>query len=63
MFRYRIVKNPKGHHFVLPVSAEIVPLEETYTDRKAAQETANWLNSLACRQAEWGSAKAAAEVR
>ena len=63
MLRYQIVTNPKGHHLVLPASAEIVPLDETYATRLAAQETADWLNSLGRRQREWAGEKAAAQVR
>jgi len=46
MLRYRIAKDPKGRFFVLPALIGIVPLEETYRARSAAQETADWLNGL-----------------
>ena len=46
MLRYRIAKDPKGRYFVLPVLAGVVPLEETYSSRSAACQTADWCNRL-----------------
>jgi hypothetical protein len=47
MIRYRIDKDPGGRQIVLPAWLGIVPMEETYASRQAAQETADWLNCLA----------------
>ena len=46
MLRYRIARHPKGHYIVLPALTWIVPVEDTYAIRSAAQETADWFNSL-----------------
>ena len=50
MLRYRIAKDPRGRYFVLPVIEGIVPLEETYSNRAAAQQTAEWCNRVRGRQ-------------
>lgn len=46
MLRYRIARNPNGRHFVLPALASVVPFDETFATRAAAQDTADWLNRL-----------------
>jgi hypothetical protein len=49
MLRYRIAKDPKGRYFVLPALDGLVPLEETYTDRLTANQTADWCNAVSQR--------------
>jgi hypothetical protein len=49
MSRYRIAKDPQGRYFVLPALVGLVPLEETYTDRLAAKQTADWCNAVSER--------------
>ena len=46
MLRYRIAKDPEGRYFVLPALVGVVALEETYTSRAAACETADWCNRV-----------------
>ena len=46
MLRYRIIRDETGEHFVITALAWLVPIEETYATRTAAQETADWLNHL-----------------
>jgi hypothetical protein len=46
MIRYRIARGPQGRHIVLPAWVCTVPISETYTSRRTAQETADWLNGL-----------------
>ena len=46
MLRYRIIRNESGEHFVISALVGLVPIEETYATRAAAQETADWLNHL-----------------
>ena len=46
MLRYRIIRNESGEHFVISALVGLVPIEETYATRAAAQETADWLNRL-----------------
>jgi hypothetical protein len=46
MLRYRIAKDPRGRYFVLPAMVGIVPLEETYTNRSMARQTADWCNAV-----------------
>ena len=47
MLRYRIVRNALGRYIVLAAAVSVVPIAETYSSRKGAQSTANWLNALA----------------
>jgi len=56
MLRYRIIGDHAGKHFVISALAWLVPIEETYATRTAAQETADWLNYLACDAADQYSA-------
>ena len=51
MLRYRVAPNPTGRYIVLASSTSYVPIDETYTTRAEAQDTADWLNRL--RQREW----------
>jgi hypothetical protein len=60
MLRYRIIRDETGEHFVISALAWLVPIEETYATRTAAQETADWLNRLARSEME---ANAGARVR
>ena len=53
MIRYRIARDPKGRHIVLPAWIGIVPLEETYATRQAAGDVTDWLNSLTESEHEW----------
>lgn len=53
MLRYRIAPNPIGRYVVLSASTAYVSIEETYTTRAEAQDTADWLNRL--QQNEWHS--------
>ena len=47
MIRYRVAKDPKNRYIVFPAWIGIVPLEDTYVTSRAAQDMADWLNSLA----------------
>ena len=53
MIRYRIARDPKGRHIVLPAWIGIVPLKETYATRQAARDVTDCLNSLADGKHEW----------
>ena len=52
MLRYRIANDPRGRHIVLPAWTAVVPLEETYRTRRAAEEMAEWFNRLTERRQE-----------
>ncbi len=51
MLRYRIEADETGRRFVLPALASIIPVDQTYATRRAAEDTAEWLNRLNA----WGS--------
>ena len=46
MLRYRIATNPMGRYLVLAAPLSVVPMQETYSTRAEAQDTADWLNRL-----------------
>ncbi|HID75899.1 MAG TPA: hypothetical protein EYP56_07865 [Planctomycetaceae bacterium] len=47
VLRYRISRDVKGRYFVLPAWLAVIPIEDTYATRHAAEEAAEWLNHLA----------------
>ena len=46
MLRYRITRDPSGRYVVLAAALSVVSVDETYSTRAEAQETAAWLNRL-----------------
>ena len=48
MIRYRIDRDLKGQHIVLPALAGLVPIDETYATRAKALDMAGWLDR--CQQ-------------
>jgi hypothetical protein len=50
MLRYRVAKDPAGHYFVLPALVGVVSLDETYSNRTAARQTADWYNGVVRRE-------------
>jgi len=50
MLRYRIAKDPNGRYFVLPALVGVVSLDETYSNRTAARQTADWCNNVFRRE-------------
>ena len=59
MLRYRIARDPSGEYFVLSASLLSVPYGETYATRRAAQDTADWLNGLEAAAGRTGGGKSA----
>ena len=55
MFRYRVIRQASGRYLVLPALLSLVPIEETYATRSAAQQTADWLNGLRHGQPQGGT--------
>jgi hypothetical protein len=62
MLRYRIARDPKGRYFVLPALVGVVPLEETYSNREAARQTADWCNSVNRQERQRSAGRRAAAV-
>ena len=48
MIRYRIDRDIRGQHIVLPALPGLVPIDETYATRAKSQDMAGWLNR--CQQ-------------
>jgi len=51
MLRYRITPSPTGRYMVVSAATSLIPLNESYSTRGEAQNTADWLNCLGER--EW----------
>ena len=49
MLRYRITPSPTGRYMVVSAATSLIPVNESYSTRGEAQNTADWLNC----QGEW----------
>jgi len=50
MLRYRIAPDPRGRYVVLAAWLSLAAVNETYSTRAEAEDTANWLNRLRAKE-------------